>query len=120
MVCWLQSVDAVGESQTGRVCPTGDVGVGAARMLGVSMAPYYSVSLYVWRTSSDSYKVQGESYSRDAADSTSIPNTDWVHVWQRGWSLHFTLCLPGGHPLRISHNPLGTDNVIIDVVIQKL
>lgn len=46
-VCWLQSVDAVGEYQTGRVCLTGDVGVGAARMLGVSMAPYYSASLYV-------------------------------------------------------------------------
>ena len=114
--CSLGSVYTVGEAQEGgfarlRTCAT--------EMHGVSTSRYYSASFHIRRRVSAPYKAQGESYGRDAAYFISIPNTVWVHPWQRGSLLPCMFCLPGRHPIRIFHDPLGTGDVITDVVIQK-
>lgn len=64
------------------------------------------------------YEVLTKPYSTDAAY-MNIPDIVWACLWQSGWSVPSTLPLPSRHPFRISHNPLGTGNVITDVVIQK-
>lgn len=87
-------------------------------MSGVKVSQYYSASLHIRRTVSTPYKTQGKSYSIDATY-ISIPDTAWAYPCQSGWSLPFMFSLPGRHPIRIFHNPLGTGDVITDVIIHK-
>lgn len=104
--------------RSGRLAHLRHKWVGAAVVPGVKTSQYYSASFHLRRTVSTLYKAQGKSYSRDAAH-ISILDTVWAHPWQSGWSLPFMFSLPSRHPVRISHNPLDTVDVVTDVIIQK-